>query len=102
MRLKRLRLPPKPSCPPPLPPQVQAQYEAALAQDANVFDYDGVYDAMQQQRVVPQQQEKIERRSRYIAQVRGGEGRSAGCVTKGPMKRTRVSCDTRGGVRWGD
>jgi hypothetical protein len=48
----------------PLPPQVQQQYEAALAEDASVFDYDGVYDSLQQQKVQPRQQEKIERKSR--------------------------------------
>ncbi len=50
--------------------KVQAQYEAALAQDASVFDYDGVYDSMQQQKVQPRQQEKLERKSRYIAQLK--------------------------------
>ncbi|KAG1670288.1 hypothetical protein FOA52_003638 [Chlamydomonas sp. UWO 241] len=56
--------------------KVQAQYEDALAQDASVFDYDGVYDSMQEQRVQPKQQEKIERKSRYIAQLKDqAEGR---------------------------
>eukprot|EP00955_Chlamydomonas_euryale_P110888 366028-Chlamydomonas_euryale.AAC.5 len=43
---------------------VQQVYEDALAQDASVFDYDGVYDSMQEQKVQPKQQEKIERKSR--------------------------------------
>ena len=44
--------------------QVQQQYEEALAQDPSVFDYDGVYDQLQQERTLPKQQEKIERKSR--------------------------------------
>lgn len=51
-------------------PQVQQQYEEALTQDASVFDYDGVYDSLQQARVQPRQQEKVERQSRYIAQLK--------------------------------
>jgi coiled-coil domain-containing protein 55 len=35
-----------------------------------VFDYDGVYDSLQQQKVQPKQQEKIARQSRYIAQLK--------------------------------
>ena len=58
-----------PSIHPPFPIQVQQQYEAALAEDASVFDYDGVYDSLQQQKIQPKQAEKIERKSRYIAQV---------------------------------
>mmetsp|Transcript_14263 Transcript_14263/g.41560 ORF Transcript_14263/g.41560 Transcript_14263/m.41560 type:complete len:352 (-) Transcript_14263:2205-3260(-) len=50
--------------------KVQQVYEDALAQDASVFDYDGVYDSMQEQKVQPKQQEKIERKSRYIAQLK--------------------------------
>lgn len=49
---------------------MQQQYEEALTQDASVFDYDGVYDSLQQARVQPRQQEKVERQSRYIAQLK--------------------------------
>ena len=31
-----------------------------------MFDYDGVYDSIQEQRVQPRQQEKLARKSRYI------------------------------------
>lgn len=47
-------------------PQVEQLHAAALAEDASVFDYDGVYDSIQQQRVQPKQQEKLARKSRYI------------------------------------
>jgi coiled-coil domain-containing protein 55 len=50
--------------------KVQAVYETALADDPSVFDYDGVYDTMQQQKLQPKQQEKLERKSRYIAQLK--------------------------------
>jgi coiled-coil domain-containing protein 55 len=50
--------------------KVSAQYEAALAEDAGVFDYDSVYDSMQEKKVQPRQQEKLERKSRYIAQLK--------------------------------
>lgn len=52
--------------------QVQQVYEAALTEDASIFDYDGVYDSIQQARVQPKQQEKIERKSRYMGNW--GEG----------------------------
>lgn len=41
-------------------------HAAALAEDASVFDYDGVYDSIQEARVQPKQQEKLARKSRYI------------------------------------
>jgi hypothetical protein len=46
--------------------QVAHLHEAALAEDATVFDYDGVYDSIQAQRVQPRQAEKLARKSRYI------------------------------------
>jgi Coiled-coil domain-containing protein 55 (DUF2040) len=46
--------------------QVAQLHEQALAEDASVFDYDGVYDSIQQQRVQPRQAEKLARQSRYI------------------------------------
>ena len=48
------------------PAQVAAQHAAALADNPSAFDYDGVYDTIQEQRVQPQQAEKLERKSRYI------------------------------------
>lgn len=47
--------------------QVQQMYEQALTEDPSVFDYDGVYDSMQQAIVQPKQQDKLERKSKYIA-----------------------------------
>ena len=41
-------------------------HAAALAEDASVFDYDGVYDSMQEQKEQPRQAEKLARKSRYI------------------------------------
>lgn len=49
--------------------QVQEMYAAALAEDPSVFDYDGVYDKLQQVKVVPKQQDKISRQPRYIASL---------------------------------
>jgi coiled-coil domain-containing protein 55 len=49
--------------------QVQQIYEDALAQDPSVFDYDGVYDSMQEQKLVPKQQDKLKRESKYIASL---------------------------------
>lgn len=46
--------------------QVTQMHAAALAEDASVFDYDGVYDSIQEGRVQPKQQEKLARKSRYI------------------------------------
>jgi hypothetical protein len=46
--------------------QVAQQHAAALAEDASVFDYDGVYDELQAQRAAPKQAEKLARKSRYI------------------------------------
>lgn len=40
--------------------------QQALAEDATVFDYDGVYDSIQAERVQPKQAEKLARKSRYI------------------------------------
>lgn len=34
----------------------------ALEEDPTVFDYDGVYDSMQEGRAQPRQQEKLERK----------------------------------------
>jgi coiled-coil domain-containing protein 55 len=44
-------------------------YEEALATDPSVFDYDGVYDSIQEARVVPKQQDKVQRQSKYIASL---------------------------------
>ncbi len=38
----------------------------ALEEDPSIFDYDSHFDAMQEQKVRPAMQEKIERKSRYI------------------------------------
>ncbi|KAK9833323.1 hypothetical protein WJX81_006455 [Elliptochloris bilobata] len=46
--------------------KVAQQHAAALAEDASVFDYDGVYDDIQKQRVQPKQAEKLARKPRYI------------------------------------
>ncbi|KAK9903590.1 hypothetical protein WJX75_009420 [Coccomyxa subellipsoidea] len=46
--------------------KVTQLHAAALAEDASVFDYDGVYDSIQEARVQPKQQEKLARKSRYI------------------------------------
>lgn len=46
--------------------QVAQLQQQALAEDATVFDYDGVYDSIQAQRVQPKQAEKMARKSRYI------------------------------------
>ncbi len=35
---------------------------AALAEDPSAFDYDGVYDAMQESKEQPRQQEKLQRK----------------------------------------
>jgi hypothetical protein len=42
-------------------------YAQALAEDPNAFDYDGVYDSMQQQKAAPRHQERVDRRPKYIA-----------------------------------
>lgn len=42
-------------------------HQQALAQDASVFDYDGVYDDMQAAKEQPKQQDKIQRQSRCVA-----------------------------------
>ncbi|BDA49960.1 Nuclear speckle splicing regulatory protein 1 [Coccomyxa sp. Obi] len=46
--------------------KVTQMHAAALAEDASVFDYDGVYESIQEARVQPRQQEKLARKSRYI------------------------------------
>eukprot|EP00884_Botryococcus_braunii_P012394 jgi/Botrbrau1/21155/Bobra.0061s0049.1 len=46
--------------------KIAQMHERALAEDASVFDYDGVYDSIQEQRVQPKQAEKLARKSRYI------------------------------------
>jgi coiled-coil domain-containing protein 55 len=46
---------------------VNAQHDAAIAQDPSVFDYDGVYDEMKDSLKEPKQAEKLERKSRYIS-----------------------------------
>ena len=50
---------------------VQATQAAALAEDANVFDYDGVYDSMQQDRAAVREKQKpaADRSARYIGGI---------------------------------
>ncbi|EFJ43409.1 hypothetical protein VOLCADRAFT_96440 [Volvox carteri f. nagariensis] len=49
--------------------KVQQVYEEALAEDPSVFDYDGVYDSIQEARVTSKQQDKVQRQSKYIASL---------------------------------
>lgn len=49
--------------------KVAELHAAALAEDASVFDYDSHFDKIQQERSAPKQQDKIERRSRYIGSL---------------------------------
>ncbi|GLI68262.1 hypothetical protein VaNZ11_012617, partial [Volvox africanus] len=49
--------------------KVQQMYEEALAEDPSVFDYDSVYDTIQEARVAPKQQDKMQRQSKYIASL---------------------------------
>ncbi|KXZ48345.1 hypothetical protein GPECTOR_28g752 [Gonium pectorale] len=49
--------------------KVQQMYEEALAADPTAFDYDGVYDSIQEARVAPKQQDKVQRESKYIASL---------------------------------
>lgn len=44
-------------------------YAAALAEDPNAFDYDGVYDSIQEQKAAPKQQDRIDRKPKYIANL---------------------------------
>jgi Coiled-coil domain-containing protein 55 (DUF2040) len=50
-------------------PQVQDIYAAALEEDPNAFEYDSLYDSMQEQKAAPKQQEKLARRPKYIASL---------------------------------
>lgn len=52
-----------------LPLQVQDMYAAALEEDPNAFEYDSLYDSMQEQKTVPKQQEKLSRQPKYIASL---------------------------------
>ena len=45
--------------------QVAQLHAAALAEDASVFDYDGVYDSLKESEK-PKLEEKKQRKSRYI------------------------------------
>jgi len=47
----------------------EQQHSEALAQDASVFDYDGVYASIQEAREKPKQDEKAARQSRYIGNL---------------------------------
>lgn len=47
-------------------PQVTEVHAAALEQDASVFDYDGVYDSMQEAKAAPVRAARAERSSKYI------------------------------------
>jgi len=49
--------------------QVQEMYAAALTEDPTVFDYDGVYDSIQEQKTVPKQRDKVTRQPKYIASL---------------------------------
>jgi len=49
--------------------QVQDMYAAALAEDPNAFEYDSLYDSMQEQKAAPKQQEKLARQPKYIASL---------------------------------
>lgn len=49
--------------------QVQDMYASALAEDPNAFEYDSLYDNMQEQKAVPKQQERLARRPKYIASL---------------------------------
>jgi hypothetical protein len=44
-------------------------YAAALAEDPNAFDYDGVYDSIQQEKAAPKAQDKVARQPKYIANL---------------------------------
>jgi coiled-coil domain-containing protein 55 len=44
-------------------------YAAALTEDPTVFDYDGVYDSIQEQKTVPKQRDKVTRQPKYIASL---------------------------------
>jgi coiled-coil domain-containing protein 55 len=82
---------------------VQAQYEAALAEDASVFDYDGVYDNMQQAKVQPKQQEKIERKSRCASHIHTHEHahtalHMSACLA--PLSSCPHACKTRNACRY--
>ncbi|KAL0020521.1 hypothetical protein WJX79_000102 [Trebouxia sp. C0005] len=46
--------------------KVANMHAKALEEDPSIFDYDSHFDAMQEQKVRPAMQEKIERKSRYI------------------------------------
>ncbi|XP_065866691.1 uncharacterized protein [Euphorbia lathyris] len=45
---------------------IEEQHKKALEEDPSVFDYDGVYDQMKQKIAQPRQQEREERKPRYI------------------------------------
>ncbi|WIA28554.1 hypothetical protein OEZ86_011094 [Tetradesmus obliquus] len=49
--------------------KVQEMYAAALAEDPNAFDYDGVYDSIQQEKAAPKAQDKVARQPKYIANL---------------------------------
>ncbi len=49
--------------------QVQDMYAAALAEDPNAFDYDGVYESIQEQKTVPKMQDRLDRKPKYIASL---------------------------------
>lgn len=49
--------------------QVQEMYATALAEDPNAFEYDGVYESMQEQKAVPKQREKLARQPKYISSL---------------------------------
>jgi coiled-coil domain-containing protein 55 len=48
---------------------VQDIYAAALEEDPNAFEYDSLYDSMQEQKAVPKQQERLTRKPKYIASL---------------------------------
>ena len=51
--------------------QVANMHAKALEEDPSIFDYDSHFHAMQEQKVRPAMQEKINRKSRYIEALKG-------------------------------
>lgn len=49
--------------------QVQEMYAAALAEDPSAFDYDGVYDSIQEEKLAPKMQDRAARQPKYIASL---------------------------------
>ncbi|GER27178.1 coiled-coil domain-containing protein 55 [Striga asiatica] len=45
---------------------IEEQHKKALEEDPSVFDYDGVYDKMKEKQVLPVEQDRQDRKPRYI------------------------------------